>query len=525
MSIKDSTIAKVRQVPLTEVLEAEGIEFKRIGREALTLCPWHNDSSPSLTVNDDKNMCFCFACGGGSDAIAYIQQKFSLGFIDAIERIADKHQVQVEYDNLDPEEALRLAKQRKNALDAVKREQDAFRQSIRSNSGLVARQWLLNREITPDASRAFELGWADSGYFGGRVTVPIHDHRGTLVGFTGRQVDDNQSPQKYKNSASSELFDKGRLLFNEHRAVQAARMAGYLVFVEGHFDVISMWQYGIQNVVATQGTAGPPPEAINRLMRQCRRFVLCYDADGGGQKAIEHFIHVAGPLACKGELTVTIAQLPAGRDPDDCIREGIDLHGILEAAPQWLDWQIDCWLAGLDRSDTHHFSKVEVAIRQLVESIKSPALRQHYVDKAAKVLASDSKAAAKLAQNWSKSLPKLRHAGSWSRPVPSWIRAQVEKRVLRSYIHFAETRPRLRPLMAHLQGPSHLWLWNRLQELEAISDNLTVDMVLAILVVCEPQYSRTLRPIAMPTIKMTMQDGILEHAEHVLSSSIQTSDR
>jgi hypothetical protein len=67
MSIKDSTIAKVRQVPMTDVLEAEGIEFKRIGREALTLCPWHNDSSPSLTVNDDKNMCFCFACGGGSD--------------------------------------------------------------------------------------------------------------------------------------------------------------------------------------------------------------------------------------------------------------------------------------------------------------------------------------------------------------------------------------------------------------------------------------------------------------------------
>lgn len=469
-------------------------------------------------------MCFCFACGGGSDAIAYVQQRFGLGFIDAIERIADKHRIQIEYDNLDPEEALRLARQRKNALDAVKREHDDFRQAIKSNFGLKARQWLLGRNVTPETSRAFELGYAGTGYFAGRVTVPIHDHRGTLVGFTGRQIDSSQSPQKYKNSASSELFDKGRLLFNEHRAAQAARMAGYLVFVEGHFDVISMWQYGIQNVVATQGTAGPSPEAINRLMRQCRRFVLCYDADGGGQKAIEHFIRVAGPLACKGELTITIAQLPADKDPDDCIREGMDLHKILEAAPQWLDWQIDCWLAGVDRSDTHAFSRIEVAVRQLVESIKSPALRQYYVDKAAKVLAADSKAAAKLAQNWNKSLPRLRHSGSWSKPVPSWVRAQVEKRVLRSYIHFAETRPRLKPLMQHLQGPSHLWLWNRLQELESVSDALTVDMVLAILAVCEPQYSRTLRPIAMPTIRITMQSGILDHAERVLLSNLEMND-
>ena len=524
MSIKDSTIARVRQVPMTEVLDAEGIALKKIGREAVTLCPWHSDSSPSLTINDDKNMCFCFACGGGSDAIAYIQQKFGLGFIDAVERIASKHQILVEHDNLDPEEAIRLARQRRLALDSVQRHQDGFRDSIRSNSGLAARQWLLARGIGPDASRAFELGWSSDGYFSGRVTVPVHDHRGTLVGFTGRQIDDNQSPQKYKNSSTSDLFNKSSLLFNEHRALAAARTAGYLVFVEGHFDVISMWQQGIYNVVATQGTSGPPREAINRFIRQCRRFVLCYDGDSGGQKAIEHFVKVVGPLACKGEVTVTVGQLPDGKDPDECIRSGIDLHAIIEAAPQWLDWQIDKWLIGVDRSDTHYFSKVETSIRELVESIKSPALRQYYVDKVANVLASDGKSATKLAQNWNKSLPKLRHTGVWSKPVPSWVRSQVEKRALRSYIHFPDTRARLKPLMRHIQGPSYLWLWNRIDELESFGVELNPSMVMAVLAVCEPQYTRTLRPIAMPTIKMTIQEGILNHVEQVLETSLKMSD-
>lgn len=524
MSVKESSIQQVRQVPISEILASENIEFKRIGREVVTICPWHADTNPSLTVNDDKNICFCFACGGGNDGIAYIQQKFGLSFIDAVQRIADKHSIIVEHDNLDPEESMRLAMERKRSIDAIKEEHNRYRNAIRSSSALLIRQWLIERGISPDASRQFEIGWAQHGYFGGRVTIPIHDHRGTIVGFTGRRIEDSSSPQKYKNSASSQLFDKGALIFNEHRAVEHARISGYMIFVEGHFDVISMWQYGITNVVATQGTAGPSKESIKRLMRQCRRFVLCYDGDEGGQKAIEHFLKIAGPLACQGELTITIAQLPEGKDPDDCIRSGIDLHAIIESAPQWLDWQIDCWLRNVDKSDTHRFSLIEKAVRELVESIKSPALRQYYVDKAAKVLAEDSKSAAKLAQNWNKTLPRLSHTGSWARPIPSWIRTQVERRALRSYIHVPQTRERLKPLMPYLDGPSHRWLWNRIVELEQHVDMVSSEMVMAILAVCEPHYTRTLRSIVVPTIKVLNEDGIIEHTESVLLSSITTSD-
>lgn len=522
MAIKDSTIERVRRVPLTDILEAEQIPYKRIGREAVTHCPWHNDSNPSLTINDDKGMCFCFACGGGSDGISYVQQKFGLGFADAVLRIAGCHEIVVEYDNLDPEEALRIAEERKRTIDALLAQHQRFRDCIRTSRGKSAREWLMGRQITPEASRHFELGWGDlDRQFGARVTVPIHDHRGTLVGFTGRQIDDAHSGQKYRNSKDGPLFSKGALVFNEHRAAQAARAAGYMVFVEGHFDVISMWQYGMQNVVATQGTAGPMIESIKRLMRHCRRFVLAYDGDQGGQKAIEHFVAVAGPLACKGELTLTVAQLPQGLDPDECIRSGIDLHAIIEGAPQWLDWQIDCWLAGLDRSDTHRFSQAEAAIREFVESIKSPALRQHYIDKTSKVLASDAKSASKLAQTWSRSLPKLGHSGTWSKPDPSWIRNQVERRALRSFIHLPDTRNQLRPILSNLQGPSHIWLWTRLQEIEAYCGEVTPSIVKAILAVCEPQYVRVLRPLVMPTIKVENQSGILDHVEHVLTQNVE----
>jgi len=522
MAIKDSTIERVRQLPISEVLAGEGIDLKKIGREFVALCPWHNDSNPSLTVNDQKNLCFCFACGGGSDAIAFVEQKFGLSFADAIQRIAEKNGIDVEYDNLDPEEALRIAAERRRLIDTVAAHHARYRAELPLDGGRVAIEWLKARGVKPETSREFGLGYASMGYFEGRVTVPIHDHRGTMVGFTGRRVVDDSSPQKYKNSPSSSIFDKGALIFNEHRAVEAARVAGFMVFVEGHFDVISMWQHGIKNVVATQGTAAPSPASIQRIMRQCRRFVLCYDGDAGGNTAVEAFIKVAGPLACRGELTVTVAQLPEGSDPDSCIRDGIDLFSIIEAAPQWLDWQIDCWLRNVDRSDTHRFSKIESAVRSLVESIKSPALRQFYIDKAAKVLAEDPASAAKLAKNWSKSLPRLSQSSQWARPVPAWVRSQVERRVLRLYIHCPESRPRLRPLMENLDGPSHVWLWNRLSELESHALGLTPSLVMAILAVCEPHYTRTLRSIAIPTIKVIQEDGIMEHAEKVLLSSTET---
>jgi DNA primase len=519
MGVKASTLKRIRDLAISDVLAAEGAPLKRIGREAVSICPWHNDTNPSLTVSDDKNLCFCFACGGGSDAIAYIQQKFNLSFSDAVERIAAKHGFEVEYDNIDPEEALRVAQQRRELFLQLQTQQESFRSGLKSDLGLAARQWLISREITPESSREFGLGYSSSGYFSSRVTVPIHDHRGNLVGFTGRDVSGDKETQKYKNSASSEIFNKGALVFNEHRIADAVRLSSKLIFVEGHFDVISMWQHGIKNVVAVQGTAPPTLESLKRLSRHCRNFVLCYDGDQGGLKAIDNFMTASLDLVMSGELNVSIAELPEGKDPDECLRGSIDLAGIIENSKQWIEWKVDRLTGCLDFTDTRQIAQAESQIKGLIDKIKSHALRQYYIDKAAKALSQTEKSAAKLAAEWSSNAQRHRTVQSWIKPDLDWSRYQAEKRILRAYIHFPETRNRLEHLMPRLNSGQHVWLWNRIKELIGLGGEINADSLKIVLAVSEPDYIRSIRPMLMPTIKLHCSDGILDHAERVLTQS------
>lgn len=521
MIISDATLTAIKDVPFSTILQKENIECKKLGKEAATLCPWHNDSNPSLTINDEKGFCYCFVCQYGTDAIGFIQQKLGLNFADAVHRIANSANLVVEYDDIDPKLAAEEAQKRAKLFDQLNDQQEAFRANITSPRASRIHEILENRSISPATSRFFGLGYAVDGFFADRITVPIHDHRGYLVGFTGRATKDELKP-KYKNSENSDIFDKSRTVFNENRASEAIKEVDSVIFVEGHFDVISLWQYGIRNVVAMQGTAPPSEAIIKRLSRKTKRFILCYDGDEGGSKAIENFIKVAGPLACRGEITISIAQLPSGMDPDECIRdEAIDFFSVIENSISWLDWQLDVWLTNLDRTDTANFTKIEASIRQLVESINSPSLRQYYIDKASKILADDAKSAAKIAKNWSENIHVVKLKRKWIKPSPAETRLSAEKKLLRMYIHIPELREECRHLMGQLQAPSHRWLWQRISEIEKYDTRpLKAETVMAILAVCEPYYTRQLRPVAVPTIKVLHNAGILKHIQKTLAQEL-----
>lgn len=516
MGISGATIRKIRNIAITAVLKAENIQFKKVGREAITKCPWHNDTNPSLTINDEKNLCFCFACGGGTDSIAFIQQVFGLSFSEAISRIADKQNIIVEYDNIDPEEARRVANERHRSLQVLKDQHTGFRSGIRSVSGLKAREWLISRDIRAETSKQFELGYTETGFFANRITIPIHDHRGNLVGFTGRDISCVDGSVKYKNSASSDIFDKKSLLFNEHRILDSARMNSRVIFVEGHFDVINMWQCGIKNVVASQGSSGPALESIKRLARYCKDFVLCFDADKGGLKAVEAFLSVASDLSLNGEINILVAELPAGMDPDDCIRSGIDLSTIIDNAKQWIEWRIDKLTENLNYSDTSKFAQIEETIRVLIAGIKSVALKQYYIDKATKILCQSTKNANRLAKEWLGTVPRTRASAQWVRPSRQWTNHQVERRILRLYLHCPETRESIHPLMSKLKSKDHVWLWSRIKELMDITKTVDIEMVRAVVAVAEPGYVRSVRSILMPTIQLQVNDGILEHAKSLI---------
>ena len=521
MAITQRTLSRIKSASLSSVVETLGGQLKRVGHEFLTQCPWHDDTNPSLTINDEKGFCFCHVCRNGGDAIKYIEQRNGLAFRDAVEKAAGILGIQVETDNEDPEVTARRAAERKSALGRNEKEQQSFRENLRDPRAGRIRDILISRGLTAAASKEFGLGYSSSGFFSGRITVPIYNHRNELVGWTGRATKPEQNA-KYKNSADSDLFQKKTLVFNEPRALEAAREAGTLIFVEGHLDVVSMWQAGIRNVVAMQGTGAPEKFVLERLGRVVKNFVLCYDGDAGGKKAVEQFISVGGPLAADGKININVASLPDGQDPDEVIRSGGDLYHYIASAPSWLDWTIDEWAAGLDLDDVAMVTGVERQLKGLIEKLKSSALRAHYIDKAARVLSRDKKEAEKVAKEWTVRRSYSEHS-TWEPRSPQEIRLAAERRMIRIFVHRPEQRDRLRPWLERVQNPALRWLCERLKELEQHSAiDLTPHSLMAVVAVAEPHYMQQVRTLIRPNVIIDDSQGVLDHISDIMCLDITT---
>ena len=514
MAITKQTLEKIKSASLSSVIEATGAKMKRVGREFLTHCIWHEDANPSLTITDDKSFCFCHVCRGGGDAIDYVRQKYGLGMRDGTQKVADLIGIQVETDDENPEETARRAEARRATIKGLESDNKRYQVNLHDKRAGRIRQILKDRGLGRQAAVEFELGFAPDGFFAGRITVPIYNHRNELVGWTGRATKDQ--PGKYKNSSDSDVFNKKLLVFNEFRAKEAARKTGSLIFVEGHLDVVSLWQAGIHNVVAMQGTGAPDPIVLKRLSQSVKNFVLCFDGDAGGHKATEQFIGAAGPMAMAGEISVNVVSLPSGSDPDDYIRSGGDLHSLVSNAPSWLDWVIDVWAAALDHTDTASVMEVEKKLHQLIDSLQSSTLRAHYINKAARVLSAEAKEAAKIAKEWQTRRNEA-VAAEWVPRTPEQTRMFAERRMLRLYIHCPELREILQPLFAGITHPPFLWLRDRLQELEQHSaSDLTPYSIAAVVAVAEPSLVQVLRNVVKPNVKIDNSEGVLEHLQAVL---------
>ena len=519
MAVSPTTLQAIKAAPLSQVIEATGGKLKRVGHEFLAQCLWHEDTNPSLTVSDDKGFCYCHVCRGGGDAIDYVGQRLGLSWREAAEHAADILGVRFETNDEDPEATARRREERLQAITALEAEQAIYKANLRDPKAGRVRQILLDRGLTAPAAKEFGIGFAASGFFGGRITLPIRNHRDELVGFTGRATKPDQTA-KYKNSADSDLFQKKQLVFNEVRAKEAAREAGSIVFVEGHLDVVSMWQAGIRNVVALQGTGTPDPAVLRRLSRHTKNFILCFDGDAGGRKAAEHFISVAGPMALAGDINVNVVSLPEGQDPDEMIRSGGDLYGHLASAPSWLDWVMDTWAAALDKSDTAMVTDVENKLRALIDGMRSKALRTHYIDKAARVLSSNEKEAEALAKQWGNR--QFFHSGDdWRPRTPQQARLAVERRLVRLYIHRSGLRGTLQPLLERVTNPALLWLSKQLVLLdEWCSADLTPHSAMAIVAVAEPHYMQQLRTLVRPNVMIDDSPGVLQHLAGIMESEV-----
>jgi DNA primase len=328
---------------------APSVKLIRAGREFKACCPFHNEKTPSFTVNDDKHFYHCFGCGAHGDAIRFLIDNRGMPFMDAVKELASK--IGMDVPAPDPK-AKEQSDRSATLTDVMGEVAKWYAEQLNGVAGAEARDYLKRRGIDAAVASRFGLGLApdnrialksafgplgedklvDTGMliqpeegkketydrFRGRLMIPIRDPRGRVIGFGGRII--GQGEPKYLNSPQTVLFDKGRTLYNLDRAGPASRTAKRLIVVEGYMDVIALDRAGISEVVAPNGTALTEAQ-LERLWRLDPSPILCFDGDNAGKKAAIRAATRALPLL-RPDRTLRFVELPTGQDPDDVIRTG-----------------------------------------------------------------------------------------------------------------------------------------------------------------------------------------------------------
>jgi len=334
-------------VDMVELVGAK-TDLRRVGSRFTGLCPFHDERTPSFSVNAADKLFYCFGCQAKGDAIGFVEQAEGLDFVDAVEMLADRYGVQLERENDDPraEERRRRRARLHSLLDRAARFYSAY--FFDSNEARRAREYLSGRGLSDEILREFRVGYSPSAWdrmvvgaqeggfrrqelveaglaqpgrqggvydrFRGRIMFPLADRRGQVLGFGARAMSDGRGP-KYLNTSENDVFHKGRQLFGIHLAHGPATKSGRIVVVEGYTDVLALHQAGIQDSVAIMGTA-LTPEQMKRLSDTASDVILALDADRSGQDAMLRAARAGGGA------TLRVVEMPAGKDPADLIAEG-----------------------------------------------------------------------------------------------------------------------------------------------------------------------------------------------------------
>ncbi len=367
--ITQECVARIKDS--TDIVELVGrfLQLRRAGNAWKACCPFHNEKTPSFSVNPARQTFHCFGCGVGGDAVKFVMMFENLDYPTALRRIADMNGVPVIEEEENPEMA-RRRRLRSRVVEANQLATDYYhRQLCRNREAGHAREYLKKRGFDIEIARAWQLGWAPPDFrdfarqagaasiderllaeayllgkgqrglypvFRNRLMFPIHNVRGEVVGFSGRVLEGDTDPRKYVNTAETIAFGKGELLFGLFKATGAIAKAGMTVVVcEGQLDVIACHEKAeVRNAVAGLGTAFTDEHA-RMLRKYAKRAILCYDGDNAGIKASEKTYR---KLAQAG-LEVAYANLPPGEDPDSLIQsQGAEaLRQALEEARPYLE--------------------------------------------------------------------------------------------------------------------------------------------------------------------------------------------
>jgi len=340
--IKDASVEAVKAAAEIQPLVEDYVRLRKAGSTYKGLCPFHQERTPSFTVSPARGTFKCFGCGEGGDAIAFVEKIEQVDFPGAIELLARRFGVELEYEEASPE--LEGRRRRDERLRTLLDRAAVFYARVLwdSEQGAGARAYLEGRGLGDDVCRDFRLGYATGGaslarralqegysqddllavglvnrrgndYFQRRIVFPLADARGRVRGFQARKLhEDDPLQAKYVNSPESELFRKGDLLYGLDTSRQAIAREDRAVVVEGNTDVLALRQAGFAPVVASMGTALTEAQ-LRELARLTKRLFLCFDADAAGQEATLRGME----LAVRQGFSVRVVSLPPGTDPAD----------------------------------------------------------------------------------------------------------------------------------------------------------------------------------------------------------------
>ncbi len=327
------------------------VQLKKGGANFMGLCPFHGEKSPSFSVSPSKQFYHCFGCGKNGNAIGFLMEHAGMGFVEAVQELAQSVGLQVPQDDVSPQERERAAAARQKQAtltDVLEKAGDAYRKHLKASPRAVA--YLKGRGVSGQVAKHYGLGYAPEGWrslasvfaeydspllaesglvivneedgkrydrFRDRVMFPIRNVKGECIGFGGRVLGDEKP--KYLNSPETPVFHKGRELYGLFEARTAIRELGYVLVTEGYMDVVALAQLGFPNAVATLGTACTP-EHVHKLFRFTDTVVFSFDGDAAGRRAARKALDGALPYATDTR-SIKFLFLPAEHDPDSFIRE------------------------------------------------------------------------------------------------------------------------------------------------------------------------------------------------------------
>jgi DNA primase len=459
--IKDSSVEDVKAAADMVAVVSARTQLRKTGGRYMGRCPFHKERTPSFSVNPVEKFYYCFGCGAKGDLITFVRETEQLDFAGAIEWLADRFNVQIEYEETTPQQDARR-RRRERLLELLDAAASFYERYLwDSQAGSLARDYLAGRGLREEVCREFRLGLALGGatltrkalergftreelvaaglinrrgndYFSRRLVFPLADARGRVLGFQARKLhEDDPLRAKYVNSPEGELFRKGDLLYGLDRARAAIAKQERAVVVEGNPDVLALRQAGIEPVVAPMGTALTERQ-LKELSRLTTRVWLCFDGDAAGEAATLRGMELA---AAQG-LEVHVVALPAGFDPAD-LADGFEQR--LGAAETYLGYRVRLEIErAADRQEAF------VRVREVLSRFEDSPQRQDAIRYAADKL----------------DLPKETQAGLAPRTATSTT-GQVSPRLLdagarleRDALAGVMAHRSLVPVLAEL-GPEH----------------------------------------------------------------------